>query len=279
LFAVVPAFLIIWVSGEKMAGSLLVFSQVVLSFQLGFALIPLIHWVSSKRIMGDFRIRIFTCLISWMAVAVILGLNVKLVIGTVYAFFGIYHGLHMVLLIILLSGLGALVLLAYITFEPIIRTTPQLPFKATHENEGDLYIEEPEPFNRIAIPVDFTPSDQMALNYAIAQGGKEAQYFLIHIVESAGARMLRSEITDRESSDAQGLIARYSRYLRSMGFNVRTVIDYGLAGTVIPEVISKVNADLLVMSSHRKGRIHRMFKGTTIIKVQRRTKIPMIIIK
>ena len=57
LLAIVPAVLVIAIYGEKEVDSLLVFSQVVLSMQLGFAIIPLIHFVSDKKTMGSFAIK------------------------------------------------------------------------------------------------------------------------------------------------------------------------------------------------------------------------------
>lgn len=49
LIAVIPAMAVILINGEDNIDSLLVFSQVILSLQLGFAIIPLIHFTSDKR--------------------------------------------------------------------------------------------------------------------------------------------------------------------------------------------------------------------------------------
>jgi manganese transport protein len=280
LLAVVPAFLVIWLAGESKAGSLLILSQVILSFQLGFALIPLIHWVSSARVMGNFKIRAFTQLVSWIAVAIIIALNTKLLYDVVSDF--VSSGSHPFIAygIILPLLFAGILLLIYVLVEPFISHELQRRFKPTHAAFGfEIQIERPKPFRKIAVPVDFSPTDQQALNYAISQGGKEAEYILIHVVESAGARMLRSDITDLESSDDQGFIARYAEVLQSKGYKSNTIIGYGMAGTVIPEVIEQVSADLLVMSSHKKGTAHRIFKGTTIANVQKRIAIPMIILK
>jgi manganese transport protein len=279
LLAVIPAFLVIWIAGESKAGSLLVFSQVILSFQLGFALIPLIHWVSSKKIMGTFKIRIFTRIISWIAVTIIVSLNGKLFADSLTGYIKGLHNPFVLYFLILPLVIAAVLLMLYILFEPFIRHELRARFKPTHEFGIEISLEKPRPFRRIAIPVDFSPADQRAINYAISQGGKEAVYILIHVVESAGARMLRSEITDLESSDDQGFISLYAEYLKSKGFKSKTIIGYGMAKTVIPEVIGQADADLLVMSSHKKGRIHRFFKGTTIANVQKRISIPMIILK
>ena len=53
LAAVIPAMIVIAVAGESAIDRLLIFSQVVLSFQLGFAVIPLVMFTSDKRVMGD----------------------------------------------------------------------------------------------------------------------------------------------------------------------------------------------------------------------------------
>ena len=80
LLAIIPAVMVIWISGENRVDQLLVFSQVVLSLQLGFAVIPLIHFVSDKKKMGIFRIKIITRFFAWAIAALLLYLNLKLVL-------------------------------------------------------------------------------------------------------------------------------------------------------------------------------------------------------
>jgi manganese transport protein len=65
LIAIVPAVLVILIYGEEKVDDLLVFSQVILSLQLGFAVIPLIHFVSDKKTMGEFVIKTRTK-IAWL---------------------------------------------------------------------------------------------------------------------------------------------------------------------------------------------------------------------
>ena len=57
---------------------MLVFSQVLLSMQLAFAVIPLIHFVSDKEKMGQFKIGLKVQIAAWIVAAVIVGLNVSL---------------------------------------------------------------------------------------------------------------------------------------------------------------------------------------------------------
>jgi manganese transport protein len=56
LIAIVPAVIVITIYGESVTGKLLILSQVILSLQLGFAIIPLIHFVSDKSKMKGFHI-------------------------------------------------------------------------------------------------------------------------------------------------------------------------------------------------------------------------------
>ncbi|MXV45224.1 Mn(2+) uptake NRAMP transporter MntH [Saccharibacter sp. 17.LH.SD] len=76
--AVLPVLIIVGFYGQGKVGALLVFSQIVLSMQLPFAIIPLVMFVSSRKIMGAFRLSRPWIIVSWVVVAIIVGLNLKL---------------------------------------------------------------------------------------------------------------------------------------------------------------------------------------------------------
>lgn len=77
--AVAPAVIVILIFGDSQVGKMLVFSQVLLSMQLAFAIIPLIYFVSDKKKMGTFAIGKFTKVIGWGIAAIVSFLNIKLV--------------------------------------------------------------------------------------------------------------------------------------------------------------------------------------------------------
>lgn len=79
LIAVVPAFIVTWIAGSKGTGELLLWSQVVLSLQLPFAVIPLVLFTSDKRKMGEFTNPMWIKVLAWVSTAVIVALNVFLV--------------------------------------------------------------------------------------------------------------------------------------------------------------------------------------------------------
>jgi manganese transport protein len=66
--------------GEQALGSLLILSQVVLSLQLGFAVIPLIHFNSDRQKMKEYTIKTWVKILAWLSALIIVSLNVQLVI-------------------------------------------------------------------------------------------------------------------------------------------------------------------------------------------------------
>ena len=85
LVAVVPALIVALIYGERGTGKLLVFSQVVLSFQLSFAVVPLVLFTSSRAKMGIFVNRPVVRIGAWAVTGIIIVLNVFLLWQT---FFG-----------------------------------------------------------------------------------------------------------------------------------------------------------------------------------------------
>lgn len=82
LMAIVPALIIIWFYGDGGLAKLLIFSQVVLSMQLPFAVIPLVFSTSDKKTMGRFANGRWLAGISWLVAGIITGLNGYLIVKT-----------------------------------------------------------------------------------------------------------------------------------------------------------------------------------------------------
>lgn len=82
VIAIIPALIAIILFGEKSTGSLLVFSQVILSLQLSFAVIPLVMFTSDRRLMGDFVNPHWLKILGGLVALVIVGLNVWLLLQT-----------------------------------------------------------------------------------------------------------------------------------------------------------------------------------------------------
>ncbi len=87
LLAIVPALVTIVLYGEHAGGNLIILSQVILSLQLPFAVIPLVMFVSDRKRMGRFAIGTTMKLVAWPCAALILALNVWLLWQTVAGWF------------------------------------------------------------------------------------------------------------------------------------------------------------------------------------------------
>ena len=82
LIAIVPAVIVTALYGEKGTGALLILSQVILSLQLSFAVVPLVQFTSERRKMGVFTNGPVLRTAAWVVAAVIIGLNGWLLLGT-----------------------------------------------------------------------------------------------------------------------------------------------------------------------------------------------------
>ena len=82
--AIVPVVAVTAFYGERGTAQLLVFSQVVLSMQLPFAVIPLVRFVSDRRKMGKFAISRSVAAVAWIVAGIIVILNVKLLFDTLF---------------------------------------------------------------------------------------------------------------------------------------------------------------------------------------------------
>ena len=103
--------------GEENVDALLVLSQVILSLQLGFAIIPLIHFVSDKKTMGNFVITPVTKIAAWIIASVLVFLNLKMLINEATGVFTADAVFPKIILSFF--GILFLALLVYIIFFPV----------------------------------------------------------------------------------------------------------------------------------------------------------------
>jgi manganese transport protein len=279
LVAIIPAVISIVLFGEGATGELLILSQVILSLQLGFAVIPLIHLTSDKKTMGVFANKSWVKICAWITASIIVILNAKLVVETIIKWIEESGNATWIYFTIIPLVVGAGILLLYITFAPLRKRQKEHFHNVPDGLPDDLVITSAHKYNRIAITVDFSTSDSKAISNAIAQGGKEAYYILIHIVETAGARMMGHEIDDLETISDKINLDKYSKELTDKGFKIESKIGFGNPKKSIPDIVNTCNCDLLVMGAHG----HRAFKdillGTTLDAVRHNVKVPVLIVK
>ncbi len=279
LVAIIPAVITLLVFGESKMESLLIFSQVILSLQLGFAVIPLIHFVSNKKLMGEFVATKWLIIPAWICAAIIVGLNGKLVYSTIHDWISQSESPMLIWFIAVPAAIATLILLIWITIRPLIGKAFIKKSSRPHNNPDDLIISEKEKYNRIAVCVDFSTSDSEALSRAIQQGGKDATYLLLHITETAGARVMNSETGDFETEFDQKELDKYAEKFGGEGYKVETTLGFGNPKEIIPQIVNAGNIDLLVMGAHGHNFLKDLLLGTTVEKVRHRVKIPVLIVR
>ena len=280
LIAIIPAFVVILIYGESETGALLIFSQVVLSLQLGFAIIPLIHFNSDREKMGEFVIRPWMKITAWIIALAIVLLNVKLVINEVSGWLSAAGDDSWILWITVIPVCtAAAFLLLYITIKPFIDRRAEREHRVPHGTAIQLDMAVAPVYKRIAVTLDFSPVDNLTIQSALAQGGKQAQYILLHIVETAGAMMYGSDISDHESHNDRIALENYRDQLIALGYHVEVQIGFGNPRRRIPKLVTAFGADLLVMGAHGHDFVKDLIFGTTVDTVRHRVKIPVLIVR
>ncbi len=277
LIAIIPAVLVIAIYGDEKVDDLLVFSQVILSLQLGFAVIPLIHFVSDKSTMGQFAIKPYVKVLAWMVAIILVFLNVKLVAEEAISVFASDAG-FLWKMGLLLAILAFVWLFLTMTFLPLLQKR-RLRQRASLHGEtvvlNDLKIAKA---NRIAVALDFSASDEKLIAYAIGQGGQGVDYVLLHIVESATAKYLGEAVDDDETRKDRLRIDNYVLQLQEKGYKVTACIGYRNRVKEIIRIVVAEEADLLVMGAHRHSGLKDYIFGETIEDVRHALDIPVLIV-
>jgi len=279
LIAIVPAVIVISVFGEGVTGKLLILSQVILSLQLGFAIIPLIHFVSDKSKMNGFHIGRVTQIAAWIIALIIVSLNVKLVFDEITDWLTSSQNPTLLWLTVVPLAFGFLILLLYIVAKPFfIKSKSDIrnhsPHNMTLKFSSAAYAKK-----KIAISVDFSTADEKALQHAIDFGGKDAKYTLIHVVETVGAMMYGTNISDHETTIDEKLLSEYHELLSEKGFNIDTKLGFGKPDKVISKLVNEGKYDILIMGTHGHGSFKDLIFGTTVNNVRHAISIPLFIVK
>jgi manganese transport protein len=277
ILAIVPALIVIILYGEEKIDSLLILSQVILSMQLGFAVIPLIHFVSDKKTMGNFVIDPVTKILAWLIASVLIFLNIKLLIDSTSPIF--YAGSTFPKLAVGSLGLLFAALLFYITSHPLLiknKKPSSILIHPTQQNEFRNF-DKPE-FKNVAVALDFSENDEKLLSFAIGQGKEDTNYVLIHIVESASAQLLGKESDDYETRNDKERIDLFVDQLQKRNLSAKGYLGFGKRSDEIVKIVKENKADILVMGAHGHTGLKDFIYGETVNSVRHELKIPVLIV-
>jgi manganese transport protein len=275
LIAIIPAFLVISIYGDQEVDAMLIFSQVLLSLQLGFAIIPLIQFVSDKELMGEFAIGRITKILAWLIAAILLYLNFRMLAGELTKFLQV-HIIVSILIALVLIALASI--LVYVIVHPLFRKKRASRDFAVHSSSYPEIVFTKPSYKKIAVALELSGSDGKLIEYALGQGNDQTTYQLIHIVESPSSRILGEESDDYETRKDMEQLQYLQNQLKQKGIDAGISLGFGMRTKEIVRIINECEADILVIGAHGHSGLKDIFFGETIDSVRHALQIPVLVV-
>jgi len=276
LIAIVPAVLVILINGEENIDQLLIFSQVILSLQLGFAIIPLIHFTSDKKKMGKFAIKPIIIILASLVAAILVYLNLKMVNDQVAIFFNTSTSITLKISIIVGCVAYVALLIVAIAY-PMMNKEKEKELRIHPEAKGLNEINIPT-YKSIAVALDFSENDDKLIAHALGQGTKDSIYNLIHVVESPATRFIGKDTDDMESRKDQERLDLYVSVLKSKGYNAKGLLGFNVRVKEIVRLVKESESEILVIGAHGHSGIKDVVYGETVNSVRHELKIPVLVV-
>jgi len=277
LIAIVPAVIVILVNGEDNIDSLLVLSQVILSLQLGFAIIPLIHFTSDKQAMGKYAIKPLVIVLASAIAAVLVYLNIRMVVEQAANYFAASDSIFWKAVIIV-AGIFFVSLLVIATIYPMRKRRIKAVTKQIHAEPGSIEYASVPSYNKIAIAIDFSVNDPKLIAHAIGQANKNTSFILIHVVESVSASIYGKESDDLETRKDKEELDDYVSQLVARGFVAEGRLGFKNRSKEIVRIVKESNADMLVIGAHGHTGLKDLIYGETTDAVRHELSIPVLIV-
>jgi manganese transport protein len=271
--AIIPAVITVSNSGEAGTYQLLILSQVILSLQLPFAVLPLIRFTGDRGRMGEFANKLWVNISAWIVAAVILGLNFWLVSETAWPWVR-ESALHAIIAVPV--GAVLLVLLGWVAFARHLPQRSEDPLKGTAV-AADL----PAPvYRRILVPLDHSAKDRAAVAHAAAMARQHgATIHLLHIEEGAISQIYGPDAATAEVSQGERYFHDIISALRRDGLNAELIIAHGRDPRAeIIRVAHEIRPDLVVMGAHGHTGIKDVIFGNTINGVRHKVDAPVLVV-
>ncbi len=280
LAAILPALLVLSLVGndEQVLLQLLVLSQAVLSFQLPFAILPLVQFTSDRRRMGPFASGLLLKLCAWVCAALVVGLNgvlifqytgtwAKGVAAAGWNSWWIYGTL----------GPASLVLAAFLAWVGLY------PLLAVRRRPAAAGLPAPAlpaiRFRHVGVAVELTGADDAVLAQAAALArAHEASLLLVHVVEGPGAAFYGEATDDQESRKDRAVLAELVRHLRDADLKAEGVLGYGDPPGELVRIARERGLDLLVVGTHGHRFLADLALGQTVAPVLHRLAIPVLVV-
>ncbi|MBI3539906.1 MAG: Nramp family divalent metal transporter [Candidatus Eisenbacteria bacterium] len=283
--AIVPAAVFIALRGAGAVDDLLVLSQVVLSLQLAFAVVPLIRFTSDRRTMGVFANPPWIVALAFLTAAAILGLNASLVAEQVAAWLAAGGAAAAWTRFAVLPAIAALaVVLAYVVVAPpAARLAPALeaPPPAAPGAAGAVrQAAADEPARTVAVALELGPADRDVLEHVRTRElTSRTRLVLLHVVESAAGRYLGPETSDLEAREDRATLEATADEFRARGIATDVRLGFGDPTRELARMVHEVGADLVITGSHGHRLFGDLLFGATVSGLRHRVRCPVLMVR
>jgi len=290
--AIIPAAAVIAIMGERGVDMLLVLSQVALSLQLSFAVVPLVTFTSDRGRMGSFANPWWVQVLAVVVTAIIMGLNGKLAFDAISGWVAAFSGAWWVWGVILPLTAGLVVMLVYMVVLPFLprAAATQKPAMSAKPAEtppesakpGPLVADGPLRWNsgsyrRIAVAVELLEADENILDFLRrAQLAPEAELIFVHVAESAASRWLGEQSLDSESREDMAGLEGLAKEFTERGTRSSVRLGHGDPAREIARIAHEEHADLLVTGSHGHKGLSDVVFGATVSGVRHLVTCPIL---
>jgi manganese transport protein len=277
LLAIAPAVIVIGLTGEDSTYQLLLVSQVVLSMQLAFAIIPLIHFTSMREVMGRFVNPLWVKILVWSTAVVVIGLNIKLLINTVTDALEGSSALHVIGLVSIPVLFALAIFLLYVAIAPLIRKSRAIESVVPEMLVGAAAAA----FQTIGVAIERSPNDQLAIERALAiarERGDDAELVLIHVAVSAGTEVYGTQSSDAAARQGEAYLRELEQQVGSAA-TVKARLGFGSITRELTRIAKEEELDVLIMVAHGHRGVKDLLLGASISRVRHAIDIPVLVVQ
>jgi manganese transport protein len=280
--AILPAAFTVYIAGNEGTYQLIILSQIVLNMQLPFAVIPLVHFTSDRRRMGEFANGLWLKIGAWSCAIFILALDIWLIFDQIRDW--VPAAGHYAPLVILACSIGGVLfslLLGIVVFWPwLVRAplvAPHVAIKVESRTAPPLQVPI---YSSILVPLDHSEADRAALANALSIAKMHrARMILLHVEEGVTSRMFGAQSSTAEVAEGQAYLASLAASLEDQNVPVTCIIRHGSSpAKEIAAAVQEFRPDLVVMGSHGHRGLRDLFFGTTINAVRHRVTVPLFVV-
>ncbi len=273
--AIIPAVIVIALKGEQGSYGLLILSQVILSMQLPFAIVPLIQYTSDNAAMGSFANKLWVKILAWAVAVIIIGLNARLVVDALSGWIAESENPLWIWLTIVPVAVACTLLLLYIALPKRWRKRKELPARIAPPVEFIA-----QKYSRIGVALDYGAMDAKVLSYAISAAQRdEAALYLFHIVEGVSGQLFGGEAYDDEARRDEEQLEEVAEKLRARGIEVFPLLGFGNVPHEIVRLSTANTIDLLIMGAHGHRGLKDLLFGASISGVRHALTIPVLVVQ